>query len=153
MRELVCGNNQKKNEDYTGHYFLSYYYSITANSRIYMEDSSVTDDELKKQEKPGIRLPEKKNLVIAGIVVALLVIAVIAIVFIQLPAGKGTAQPAVIKNFTQLKREYLLNKPKISKKRSVRQVPALSYKHQQYKKPRHYRSILSSSRVTRRAAD
>jgi hypothetical protein len=39
---------------------------------------------------------------IAGIVVAVLIIAVIAVVVsIQLPAGKGTAQPTVIKNFTQ----------------------------------------------------
>jgi hypothetical protein len=62
----------------------------------------VADDEVKEQEKPGPGLPEKKNLMIAGIVVALLIIAVIAVmVSIQLPAGKGIAQPAVIKNFTQ----------------------------------------------------
>ncbi len=66
----------------------------------------MADDEVKEQEKdkekPGPGLPEKKNLMIAGIVVALLIIAVIAVVVsIQSPAGKGTAQPAVIKNFTQ----------------------------------------------------
>jgi len=62
----------------------------------------VADYEVKEQEKPGPGLPEKKNLMIAGIVVALLIIAVIAmVVSIQLPAGKGTAQPTVIKNFTQ----------------------------------------------------
>jgi len=62
----------------------------------------VADDEAKEQEKPGPGLPEKKNLMIAGIVVALLIIAVIAVVVsIQSPAGKGTAQPTVIKNFTQ----------------------------------------------------
>lgn len=66
----------------------------------------MADDELKEQEKeqekPGPGLPEKKNLMIAGIVVALLIIAVIAVVVtIQLPAGKGTAQPTVIKNFAQ----------------------------------------------------
>jgi len=66
----------------------------------------VADDEVKEQEKnkekPGPGLPEKKNLMIAGILVALLIIAVIAVVVsIQLPAGKGTAQPTVIKNFTQ----------------------------------------------------
>ena len=66
-----------------------------------MEDSSVTDDELKKQKNPGIRLPENKNLVIAGIVVALLVIAVIAIVFIQVP--QDNPKPAVIKNDTPVK--------------------------------------------------
>ena len=62
----------------------------------------MADDEVKEQEKPGPGLPEKKNLMIAGIVVALLIIAVIAVVVtIQLPVGKGTAQPAVINNFTQ----------------------------------------------------
>ena len=66
----------------------------------------MADDEVKEQEKnkekPGPGLPEKKNLMIAGIVVALLIIAVIAVVVsIQLPAGKGTTQPAVINNFTQ----------------------------------------------------
>ncbi len=62
----------------------------------------MADDELKSQKKPGPGLPEKKNLMIAGIVVAVLIIAVIAVVAsIQLPAGKGTAQPTVIKNFTQ----------------------------------------------------
>jgi hypothetical protein len=66
----------------------------------------VADDEVKEQEKnkekPGPGLPEKKNLMIAGIVVALLIIGVIGvIVIIQPPSGKGTAQPAVIKNFTQ----------------------------------------------------
>ena len=62
----------------------------------------MADDELTSQEKPGPGLPEKKNLMIAGIVIALLIIAVIAVVVsIQLPAGKGTAQPTVIKNFTQ----------------------------------------------------
>ena len=62
----------------------------------------MADDELKSQKKPGPGLPEKKNLMIAGIVVALLIIAVIAVVAsIQLPAGRGTAQPTVIKNFIQ----------------------------------------------------
>jgi hypothetical protein len=66
----------------------------------------VADDELKEQEKdkekPGPGLPEKKTLIVAGIAIALLIIAVIVVVvIIQSPAGKGTAQPAVIKNFTQ----------------------------------------------------
>lgn len=66
----------------------------------------MTDDELKEQEKdkekPGPGLPEKKTLIVAGIAIALLIIAVIVVaVIIQSPAGKGTAQPAVIKNFTQ----------------------------------------------------
>ena len=61
----------------------------------------MADDEIKEQKKPGPGLPEKKTLIVAGIVVALLIIAVIAVVVInQSPAGKGTAQPAVIKNFT-----------------------------------------------------
>jgi hypothetical protein len=66
----------------------------------------VADDELKEQEKdkekPGPGVPEKKTLIVAGIAIALLIIAVIAVVIIfPSPAGKGTAQPAVIKNFTQ----------------------------------------------------
>ncbi len=66
----------------------------------------MADDEVKEQEKdkekPGHGLPEKKNLMIPGIVVALVIIVVIAVVVsLPLPAGKGTAQPAVIKNFTQ----------------------------------------------------
>jgi len=61
----------------------------------------VADDELKSPGKPGPGQPEKKNPMIAGIAVALLIIAVIAVVvIIQLPAGKETAQPTVIKNFT-----------------------------------------------------
>jgi hypothetical protein len=63
----------------------------------------VADDELKEQEKvkekPGHGLPEKKSQMIAGIAVALVIIAVIAVVVsLQLPAGEGTAQPAEIKN-------------------------------------------------------
>ena len=71
-----------------------------------MEDSIVTVDGSKEpekeQEKPEPGLPEKKTLIVAGIAIALLIIAVIAVVvIIQSPAGKGTAQPGVIKNFTQ----------------------------------------------------
>jgi hypothetical protein len=62
----------------------------------------VADDELKEQEKPGPGLPEKKTLIVSGIVIALLIIAVIAVVvIIPSPGGKGTAQSAVIKNSTQ----------------------------------------------------
>jgi hypothetical protein len=62
----------------------------------------VADDEIKAPEKPGPGLPEKKNPMIVGLVVAVLIIAVIAVVvIIQLPAGKETAQPTVIKNFSQ----------------------------------------------------
>jgi len=66
----------------------------------------VADNELKEQDnvkdKPVPGLPEKKNLMIAGIVVALLIMGGIAVVeIIPLPAGKETAQPTVIKNLTQ----------------------------------------------------
>ena len=70
-----------------------------------MEDSSVTEDGSKdpekEQEKPGPGLPEKKTLIIAGIAIALFLIAVIALsIIIPSPEG-GTAQPADIKNFSQ----------------------------------------------------
>ena len=65
----------------------------------------MADDDVKEQEndkeKPGHGLPEKKNLIIAGIVIVLVIIAVITvIVSLQFPAGKGTTQPAGNKNFT-----------------------------------------------------
>jgi hypothetical protein len=63
-------------------------------------DDVLTEPE-KNKEKAGPGLPEKKNLMIAGIVIALVIIAIIAaVVSLQFPAVKGTAQPAVIKNFT-----------------------------------------------------
>lgn len=53
-------------------------------------------------KKPGPGLPEKKTLIVAGIAIAVLIIAVITVVvIIQIPAGKGTVQAADIKNFTQ----------------------------------------------------
>jgi len=62
----------------------------------------VADDELKEHEKPGPGLPEKKTLIVSGIVIALLIIAVIAVVvIIPSSGGKGTTQSAVIKNSTQ----------------------------------------------------
>jgi hypothetical protein len=79
-------------------YFLSYYYSINTHCRYYtMEDSSVTEDGSndpeKEQEKQGPGLPEKKNLNIAGVAIALFLIAVIALsVIIPSPEG-GTTQP------------------------------------------------------------
>jgi hypothetical protein len=93
----------------------------------------VADDELKSPEKPGPGLPEKKNLMIAGIVVALLIIAVIAVVAsIQLPAGKGTAQPTVIKNFTQPEKGVSSAQTQILQKttrqtgtQTIRQTPPL----------------------------
>ncbi|HUT37774.1 MAG TPA: hypothetical protein VMW77_00530 [Methanoregula sp.] len=71
-----------------------------------MEDSNVTEDGSKdpgkEQEKPGPLLLEKKTLIVAGIAIALFLIAVIAVFVIALSsADKGTAQPAVIHDFTQ----------------------------------------------------
>jgi hypothetical protein len=67
--------------------------------------SRVADDAVNNQgkdkKKPGSGSPEKKNLMTAGIAIVLVIIAVIAVAgIIQLPAGKGSAQVAVIKNFT-----------------------------------------------------
>ena len=64
-------------------------------------------DEFKEQEKdseiPGHGSPKKKNLMIAGVLVVMLIIAVIAVIVIdQSPSGKGTPQPAVITNSTPL---------------------------------------------------
>ena len=65
----------------------------------------MADNELKEPEKRGPGRPGKKNLMIAGVVVALLIIAVIAVVVsIQSPASKGTPHSVVIKNFTQLEK-------------------------------------------------
>jgi hypothetical protein len=62
----------------------------------------MADDKLKSQEKAGPALPEKKNLMIAGILVAVFIIGVIAgVMIIQSSADKGTTQPAVIKNFSR----------------------------------------------------
>jgi hypothetical protein len=61
----------------------------------------VTDEEeLKEQKKPGLSLPENKNMMIAGTIVVLLIIAVIAIVFIQVPSDSGTSKPAGLGNNT-----------------------------------------------------
>ena len=70
----------------------------------------MTDDTFNKQEKdkekPVPGSPEKKNLKIAGFVVVVLIIAIIvAMVIVQSPAGKGTAQPTVIKNFSRPEKE------------------------------------------------
>jgi hypothetical protein len=67
----------------------------------------VAADEFKEQEKdseiPGHGSPKKKNLMIAGVLVVMLIIAVIAVIVIdQSPSGKGTPQPAVITNSTPL---------------------------------------------------
>ena len=82
---------------------------------------SVTEDSSEGKEKPGPGLPEKKNLMIAGIIVTVLIIIVIAVVFIQLPPGSKNAKPAAIMNIT----------PKITKTflpsgtRVIGQTPAI----------------------------
>jgi hypothetical protein len=65
-----------------------------------MEDSSVTGDMPGSPEKPGLRVSENKNMIIAGIVVGFLILAVVAVLFIQLPSGGKTPESAVIKNIT-----------------------------------------------------
>jgi len=65
----------------------------------------VAADEFKEQEKetviPGHGSPEKKNLIIAGVVIVMLIIAVIAVIVIDpSSSGKGTPQPAVKINST-----------------------------------------------------
>jgi hypothetical protein len=63
-----------------------------------MEDSSVTDegskDPEKGQEKPGPGLPEKKTLIVAGIAIALFLIAILVVPVIM-------QSPSIIKNFTK----------------------------------------------------
>jgi hypothetical protein len=65
-----------------------------------MGDSSVTDDTSEGQEKQRAGLRENKNLMIAVLVVALVIIAVITLLFIQLPSDSGNKKPAAIKNNT-----------------------------------------------------
>jgi len=65
----------------------------------------VAAEEFKEQEKdteiPGHGSPEKKNLIIAGVVIVMLIIAVIAVIVIDpSSSGKGTPQPAVKINST-----------------------------------------------------
>jgi len=83
----------------------------------------VTDDKLREQEKdtkkPGTGLPEKKSLMIFGIVVVMLIIAVIAVVvFLQAPSDKGTTQSPVIKNFTPPEKEVSL----VQTQKTIRQT-------------------------------
>ena len=66
-----------------------------------MADDNLNEQE-KGKEKRGSGSPDKKNLMIAGVVVVVLIIAIIALaVSIRFPVGKGTTQPMVIKNFTR----------------------------------------------------
>ncbi len=59
---------------------------------------SVTNDipEGNEKQKPG--LPENKNLIASGIVVALVIIAVIVIVFMQMPSDNGNKKSPVVTN-------------------------------------------------------
>jgi hypothetical protein len=50
----------------------------------------VTDDIPAGQAKPGLTVPENKNLILAGIVAAVVIIAVIAILFSQSSSDTGT---------------------------------------------------------------
>jgi hypothetical protein len=66
----------------------------------------MTDDRPKLpeivKEKPSTGVIEKKTLIIAGIVIAVFLIAVIAVpVIIWQPPEQGTGQSPVVKNFTQ----------------------------------------------------
>jgi hypothetical protein len=95
----------------------------------------VADDELREQEidtkKPGTGLPEKKSLMISGIVFVMLIIAVIAVVvFLQAPVDKGITRSPVIKNFTPPEKELsLVQTQKIQKTipqtgtQTIRQTP------------------------------
>jgi len=90
----------------------------------------VDDDELKEQgtdtKKPGPGLPEKKNLMTAGIVVAVLIIVgIAAVVLIQVPEDTETPQPLVMKNPTPQKKEVSPTQTQIIQKtQSIRQTLA-----------------------------
>jgi hypothetical protein len=56
----------------------------------------VTDDISGGQAKPGLTFSENKNLILVGIVAAVVIIAVIAIFFAQLPSDTGNNQPPAI---------------------------------------------------------
>jgi hypothetical protein len=71
-----------------------------------VEENKLTDDGSKRseggQKKYGSGLMRKKSLIIAGIVIALFFITVIAVpVILRSPPQPGTGQSPVIKNFTQ----------------------------------------------------
>jgi flagellar basal body-associated protein FliL len=71
-----------------------------------VEENKLTDDgsrhPKKGREKSGPGVMSKKTLIIAGIVIVLFLIAVIAVaVIIQRTSEQGTGQSNVIKNFTQ----------------------------------------------------
>jgi hypothetical protein len=81
-----------------------------------MEASRVTDNLAGGQEKPGPGFLENKRLMIAGILIAVLIIAVIAVVVFQEPADRGTSKQAVIKNNTSRETSVSFSgAPKITK--------------------------------------
>ena len=63
---------------------------------IHEQEINVTDDIPAGRAKPGLTLPENKNLILVGIVAAVVIIAVIAIVFAQLPSDTKNKQPPAI---------------------------------------------------------
>jgi hypothetical protein len=71
-----------------------------------VEENNLTDDGSKNleggQEESEEKLMQKKTLIIAGIVISLFIIGVIAVpVILPLPPQHGTTQSPVINNFTQ----------------------------------------------------
>jgi len=76
------------------------------------------------QAKPGLILPENKNLILVGIVVALVIIAVIAIVFAQLPSDTGTKELPAIQTTPQKTAVSPSNTPKLLN--TIRQTDTLT---------------------------
>jgi hypothetical protein len=98
-----------------------------------MGDSSVTDDTSEGQQIQSAGLRENRNLMIVGLVVALVIIAVITLVFIQLPSDNGNKKPAAIKNTTtQVIQVSTSNIPKLTKTvrptgiRTIGQTPTIT---------------------------
>ena len=97
-----------------------------------MTDDTFNEQE-KDKEKPVPGSPEKKNLKIAGVVVVVLIMAIIVVmVIVQSTAGKGTAQPPVIKNFSRSEKEVsVLQTQKVQNTlrqtgtQTIRQTPTL----------------------------
>ena len=64
------------------------------------EARRMPEDVSEKQEEPGTKLTDNKNLIIIGTVIVLLIIAVIAVIYIQSPPVNENKKPAAIKNIT-----------------------------------------------------
>ncbi len=93
----------------------------------------MTDDASEKQEKPGAGFFENKNLMIAGMVVVLVIIAVITLFFIQLPSDSGNKKPvAITNNTTRVTAVSSSNIPTFAKTvrptdtRTIRQTPTIT---------------------------